>query len=325
MSTLFDERWIGSHGIGRFAFEVGSRCGFTSLNLSGRPLDLIDPLRLSYSLLSRKEHFFSPGYNVPLGNPCSFSFTLHDLMQLEVPGLKSLVKSAYFEYLVKPAIKNSKVVFTISEYSRNKIIDWSGVAPQKVVNVGNGVHPRYSPNGLRWAHTKPYLLYVGNQRVHKNVEGLIKAYACSRINTDFDLLLSGTPSKEVAREILENHLSDKVLSLGDIPENLLPDFYRGASAFVMPSFYEGFGLPLVEAMASGTPILTSSLTAMPEVCGDAALYFDPNDFDSFVAGLNKLDDKELLIQLKDAGIKRASIFNWDDVASRVKTAIASND
>jgi len=325
MSTLFDERWIGSHGIGRFAFEVGTRCGFTSLNLGGRPLDLIDPLRLSYSLLSRKEHFFSPGYNVPLGNPCSFSFTLHDLMQLEVPGLKSFAKSAYFECLIKPAIKNSKVVFTVSEYSRNKIIDWSGVKPQKVINVGNGVHPRYSPNGACWAHSRPYLLYVGNQRVHKNVEGLIAAYACSQINADFDLLLSGSPSRDVAKKISEKHLSNRVLSLGEIPEDSLPDLYRGASAFVMPSFYEGFGLPLVEAMASGTPILTSSLTAMPEVCGDAALYFDPNDFESFVAGLNKLGDEKLRIQLKDAGIKRASLFNWNDVALRVKLAIDGND
>ncbi|WP_286225626.1 glycosyltransferase family 4 protein [Polynucleobacter sp. HIN7] len=321
MDILFDNRWIGPHGIGRFAFEVGNRCGFKPLNLRGRPLGLMDPLRLTYSLLNQKKHFFSPGYNVPLGNPCRFSFTLHDLMPLEVPALMSPMKSAYFDLLIKPAIKNAQVVFTVSEYSKKRIIDWSSIDPQKVVNVGNGVHPRYTPDGSRWQNHRPYLLYVGNQKAHKNVEGLIRAYAQSRIRSDCDLLLSGFFSRKVADEISKLNLEKQVLFLGNIPEESLPTIYRGALAFVMPSFYEGFGLPLVEAMACGTPVLTSSLTAIPEVCGNAALYFDPNDFDSFVNGLNQLTDQNLLNQLRVAGIERASQFTWDDVASRIKSTL----
>jgi glycosyltransferase involved in cell wall biosynthesis len=321
MEILFDERWIGSHGIGRFAEEVGVRGGFTALKLGGRPLEMMDSLRLSYALKGRKGHFFSPGYNVPLGKPCSYSFTLHDLMQLEVPALKSVVKTAYFEFLIKPAIKNSAVVFTVSEFSRQKILQWSGVAPEKVISVGNGVSPHFSPNGPRWQHPRPYLLYVGNQRAHKNVDGLIRAFASSNLKANFDLLLSGSFSDTVATNILKYRLNDCVFPLGDIPESSLPSVYRGAHAFVMPSMYEGFGLPLVEAMASGTPVLSSNLTAMPKVCGDAALYFDPNDFESFVHGLNQLQNSDLLSKLTEAGIRRATQFSWDKVASRVKSEI----
>ena len=321
MKIVFDDRWIGPHGIGRFAQEVSSRCGFSALKLNGRPLDLMDPLRLSYSLTTKQDHFFSPGYNVPLGKPCSFSFTLHDLMQLEVPALKSVVKTAYFELLIKPAIKNSAVVFTVSEFSREKILQWSGAAPEKVITVGNGVSPDFSPSGSRWQHARPYLLYVGNQRAHKNVEGLVRAFASSKLKTDFDLLLSGSLSDSVGAEIMKHNLTDFVLPLGEVPENALPALYRGAHAFVMPSMYEGFGLPLVEAMASGTPVLSSNRTAMPAVCGNAALYFDPNDFESFVNGLNQLKNFELLSKLRDAGIKQAAQFNWDAVAYRVQSAI----
>lgn len=321
MNIVFDDRWIGPHGIGRFAQEVSSRCDFTALKLGGRPLELIDPLRLRNSLMAKQDHFFSPGYNVPLGKPCSFSFTLHDLMQLEVPVLKSPAKTAYFEFLVKPAIKNSAVVFTVSEFSREKILQWSGVSPHKVINVGNGVSPNFSPNGSRWQHTRPYLLYVGNQRAHKNVEGLIRAFASSNLKTDFDLLLSGSLSDSVATEVMKHHLMDCVLPVGNIPENDLPALYRGAHAFVMPSFYEGFGLPLVEAMASGTPVLSSNLTAMPAVCGNAALYFDPHDIDSFVSSLHQLKNFELLSKLREAGLKQAAKFNWDIVAHRVQSAI----
>lgn len=322
-SVLFDARWLGPHGIGRFASEVSTRCGFMPLDIVGKPLALLDPLRIRQALLThRVDHYFSPGYNPPLGKPCSFSFTLHDLMQLDFPALRSMAKSAYFDFIVRPGIKNAAVVFTVSEYSRKRILEWSGASPERVVSVSNGVDAHYTVQGLRWEHSRPYLLYVGNQRTHKNVEGLIDAFALSRLPKHFDLLLSGELSPCVSARVAMNGLELKVHGVGMVPESALPSLYRGAHAFVMPSRYEGFGLPLVEAMACGTPVLTSCLTAMPEVCGDAAVYFDPDDTESFVAGLNQLEDAALLNRLREMGLLQATKFNWDAVAKRVNTTIA---
>lgn len=322
MAVLFDARWLGIHGIGRFAAEVSSRCGFDPLIVPGKPLTLLDPLRIRHALSGRKvEHYFSPGYNPPLGKPCSFSFTIHDLMLLDLPQLRSAAKTGYFELLVKPGIKNAAVVFTVSEYSRQRIVDWSGAAPEKVVCVGNGVDSLYCPAGARWTHTRPYLLYVGNQRAHKNVEALIDAFAASTARKDFDLLLSGAFSDSVAERVRSNQLEQRVHGLGLVPEQMLPSLYRGAHALVMPSKYEGFGLPLVEAMACGTPVFASNRTAIPEVCAEAAFYFDPDNLEGMVSALDRLNDAFLLHQLKAAGLKRAAEFRWDDVAQRVKAAI----
>lgn len=322
MTILFDARWLGMHGIGRFASEVSSRCGFEPITVPGKPLSLLDPMRIRRTLSGRSvEHYFSPGYNPPLGKPCSFSFTIHDLMLLDLPQLRSVAKSGYFEFVVKPGIKNAAVVFTVSEYSRQRIIDWSGAPAEKVVCVGNGVDSHFCREGTRWSHPRPYLLYVGNQRAHKNVEALIDAFAVSTARKEFDLLLSGRFSDSVTEKVQSNRLEQRVHSLGMIPEEMLPSLYRGAHALVMPSKYEGFGLPLVEAMACGTPVFGSDRTAIPEVCGEAALYFDPENLESMVGALDRLNDEALLCRLREAGFVRATAFRWDEVAQRVQSAI----
>lgn len=323
MTICFDERWIGPHGIGRFATEVSKRCGFDPLGLEGKPLDLIDPWRLRQTLLSRSsKHFFSPGFNAPLGRPCSFSLTVHDLIHLEVLAERSFAKSLYYDFVVKPALKNAALVFTVSEYSRERILNWSGVAPDKVVCVGNGVDTVFAPEGERWQSTRPYLLYVGNQKPHKNVEGLVAAFAASGLAGDFDVLLTGALSASVAEVVAAHGLDDRVRALGLVAEADLPALYRSAYAVVMPSRYEGFGLPLVEAMASGTPVLSSNRTSLPEVGGDAVAYFEPDDLDSFVSGLNALLDKGLCNRLRAAGLERAKRFSWDEVAAKVGGAIS---
>ena len=323
MSVYFDERWLGTHGIGRFASEVSQRCGFMPSAIEGKPLDLIDPWRLRQKLLiQRPEHFFSPGFNAPLGKPCSFSLTVHDLIHLEVAAERSFAKSLYYDWVVKPALKNAAVVFTVSEYSRQKVAAWSGLDPAGIVNVGNGVSEHYCPEGEHWAWPRPYLLYVGNQKPHKNVEGLVKAYAASRLRNSVDLLLTGSLSDSVRAAVAQYEVDDSVRGLGLIPEVELPKLYRGAWAVVMPSRYEGFGLPLVEAMASGVPVLSSNRTSLPEVGGDAVAYFDPDDFESFVVALNGLEDPAVRLKLRVDGLERAKSFRWDAVAARVTDAIA---
>lgn len=323
MTILFDGRWLGVHGIGRFAAEVSQRYGFSPLAIEGKPLDLIDPWRLRQKLLiQRPDHFFSPGFNAPLGTPCSFSLTVHDLIHLEVAAERSFAKSLYYDWVVKPALKNAAVVFTVSEYSRQKVAAWSGLDPMGIVNVGNGVSEHYCPEGEHWAWPQPYLLYVGNQKPHKNVEGLVKAYAASRLRDSVDLLLTGPLSDSVRAAVAQYRVGDSVRGLGLIPEVDLPKLYRGAWAVVMPSRYEGFGLPLVEAMASGAPVLSSNRTSLPEVGGDAVAYFDPDDFESFVAALNGLEDPAVRLKLRVDGLERAKDFRWDAVAARVTDAIA---
>lgn len=323
MSIYFDERWIGPHGIGRFAAEVSKRCSFAPLAIEGKPLALMDPWRLRRALLNqRPKYFFSPGFNVPLGRPCSFSVTIHDLIHLDVPAEKSLTKTLYYNAIVKPGIRNADVVFTDSEYSKTRIMAWSGLQPERVINVGCGVANYFKPQGAVWAHARPYLLYVGNQKPHKNVEQLIRAFAASGLQADVDLLLSGQFSNSVAQEVVRHGLQECVLSTGFVAENDLPALYRGAVAFVMPSLYEGFGLPVAEAMACGTPVLTSDRASLPEVAGSAALYFDPTNVESVVDGLQRLMHEEALSILRVKGIAQARQFDWDRVSSRILATIS---
>ena len=322
MSLYIDDRWIGPHGIGRFALEVSRRCGFTPLGLTGQPLSLLDPWKLNQALARLKPgHFFSPGFNAPLGRPCSFSLTIHDLIHLEVADETSTIKRLYYRWIVLPAVHRADIVFTVSDYSRQKIAEWSGLGIERIVVAGNGVSEQFSPYGERWHWHKPYLLYVGNQKPHKNVEGLVKAYADSQLSEEVDLLLTGQFSESVARVVTESGITSKVKSLGLIPEIDLPKLYRGAFALAMPSRYEGFGLPLVEAMASGVPVLSSDRTSLPEIGGEAVAYFNPDRHESVVEGLNALRDESHRTRLREAGLIRAQSFRWESVAKRVSDAI----
>ena len=322
MHLLFDQRWIGPHGIGRFASEVSKRLPMKALGASGRPLDLWDPWVLRQRLLKAKpDHFFSPGFNAPLGNPCPFSLTIHDLIHLDVPEERSPMKWAYYQAIVKPALYKARCVFTVSEASRDRLSEWSGLPKNRIVVAGNGVGPEFGPEGPSWRHPKPYVLYIGNQKPHKNVEGLVDAFGASGLSKDFDLLLSGDLSPSIASKIKTLRLKENVIALGPINEKDLPSLYRGAELLVMPSFHEGFGLPLVEAMASGTPVIASRTPALLEIGGPAARFFDPSNPEEMVDALQTVLDRGESQKLMTLGLDWVRRYDWDHVAKRVLEGI----
>ena len=317
-----DTRWIGPHGIGRFAREVQARGGFLPLNSAGKPLELLDPPRLSRTLSKMGiGHFFSPGFNAPTGRPCAFSFTIHDLIHLEVQSEKSPAKSIYYQLHLLPAARRASCIFTGSEFSKNRILEWSHLDTEQVIITGYGVAENFTPQGNLWLHPRPYLLYVGNHKPHKNLEGLIKAYRDSRLFRDVDLLLTGNPERPLRDLVARSSIETFVYPLGTVSEQVLPSLYRGALALIMPSFYEGFGLPVVEAMACGTPVISSRATALEAVGGKAIIPFDPENHEEFVFALEGARDTARLKALSLLGLEHVRQFEWEKVVGRIVGAI----
>lgn len=324
---LFDSRWEGRHGIGRFAREIGRRLvGFERVSLCESPSAPLEPLRLTRYLRSKRpDLFFSPGYNAPLGEPCSFIFCVHDLNHVVLESNSSALKRAYYRYILKPALHRAQVVLTVSEFARHSICNWGGISGSRVRNVGNGISEWFVPAPVdRQDGATPYFLYVGNHKPHKNFDRLLAAFAMSAVRSEYILKSTGTPAEDVRRRVKELNLAGRVEFVGEVSDLELASLYQGATALVLVSLYEGFGLPLVEAMSCGTPVITSNLASMPEVVGDAAIQVDAFDVGAIAESLTRMaSDAELRSRLRELGIVRARQFSWDNTARRVAEAIAT--
>jgi glycosyltransferase involved in cell wall biosynthesis len=322
---ILDTRWLGRHGIGRFAAELRARLsGFEPIHLKGRPSSAVDPWRLHLYLRSvTADLFFSPGYNAPVHATCAFAFCLHDLNHLHVQENSGPLKRAYYEHLIKPAVRRAAVVLTVSEFSRAAICEWAGIAEASVINVGNGVSAPFAAEGPRVEMDRPYFLYVGNHRPHKNFERLLRAFAISGLDQDCLLVSTGTPSRELRSFVAALGLGGCVRFVGSVSDEALASLYRGATGLVLVSLYEGFGLPIVEAMSCGAAVLTSTTASMPETAGGAALLVDPTSVDAIAAGLRQIASDERLRQsLRHRGFTRSREFSWERTASRVQLALA---
>ena len=324
---IFDARWFGEHGIGRFAREVRFRMVSEIIDLIGTDpmssrglIELEIRVRLAQRT-GRPQLFFSPGYAPPLNWRGPLIFTVHDLIHIDVLEETSRFKTLYYNAVVRPAMSRAQRVLTVSEYSRQRLLEWSGVAPEQVVVVGNGVDRSFSPQGAVHQPGYPYILYVRNTKPHKNVAGLFRAFALMN-TSDVRLVLSGPADDETRHEALRLGILERVVFAGRIPETELPAYYRGAAVVTMPSLYEGFGLPPLEGMACGVPVVVSDSTSLPEVVGDAGLLVDPRSAESIADGLTRaLSDTALRQQMRERGLERAKLFNWDDVGSRVRAAL----
>jgi glycosyltransferase involved in cell wall biosynthesis len=229
-------------------------------------------------------------------------------------------------------MKDVAYIVTISEHARGEIIEKLAVPESRVVTVYPGCDPAFRPDhdpaalaGLKARYRLPgdYLLFVGTLEPRKNVEGLLRAYAIARTRgVHAPLVLAGGRGWrfegifQALRELRQAGAPVHVLEY--VPAADLPLLYAGALAFAFPSLYEGFGIPPLEAMASGCPVVVSNTSSLPEVVGDAALKVDPHDREALVDALVRLhDDAELRARLRAKGLVQAQRFRWDTAARRM--------
>ena len=260
-----------------------------------------------------------------LGSPIPQVTVVHDLLPLFFPA-EYPRQQYYFRSLVPRVLRSSRVLVADSESTRRDITQSYGIAPDKVRVIYPGYDPdTYSANGsdrpLRSVEGS-YLLYVGNLLPHKNLLSLLDALAILRRRRRARLIIRGDGQPAYARAVRERvetlGLGDLVSFQGYAAEGALRDLYAGAVCLVLPSLREGFGLPVLEAMACGTPVITSSSSSLPEVGGDAALRVDPHDaIDLADAMYRVLTDAHLREDLRERGLKWVRAFSWRRTAEQI--------
>jgi glycosyltransferase involved in cell wall biosynthesis len=319
-----DRDWIAS--LGRNVRPVVERAA---------PYSVFEQLTLPVRLAGQRlDVFHSPHYVLPPFVTCPSVVTIHDCIHLMFPQyLPNRLAYAYSRMFMWVAAHRSAHVLTVSEASKRDILRFFRIPEEKVTVIYNAIDERFRippPDEAayrireRFQLHEPFVLYAGNVKPHKNLERLIEALSRLHANgfPELKLLIIGNDISKYAmlrRAVHHHNLHKYVRFLGFVPDQTLAILYRLASVFVFPSLYEGFGLPPLEAMASGTPVVTSNLSSLPEVVGPAAILVDPYDSMSIAEGIARvLCDRHLRENLRRRGLERAEhFFSWEHAAQRV--------
>jgi glycosyltransferase involved in cell wall biosynthesis len=278
--------------------------------------------------------YHAPHYVLPPLVSCRSVVTIHDCIHLMFPQyLRNRAALQYARTSLAMASRRATRIMTVSESSKRDIIRFLGTPPEKIDVIYNAYDDRFGAEPRdedvvrvreRYQLQDEFVLYAGNVKPHKNLERLIDAFHLVR-NRGLDhlkLVMIGDDISHYAalrRAVHRHQLHKYVRFLGYMPEETLAVMYRLASVFVFPSLYEGFGLPPLEAMASGTPVVTSNVSSLPEVAGDAAVLVDPYDPAAIAEGIHEvLTDTALQTSLREKGLARASQFSWEASVGRVR-------
>ena len=265
--------------------------------------------------------------------------TIHDIIHLLYPEfLPNRAAHLYARFMIRRSLTRAGRIVTVSYNTRRDLVDYFDIPAARIDVIYNGVSSRFRPDVPREEKRRvaallgipsPYLLFLGGEKPHKNVQNVVRAFGKVRREQSLPhtLVLAGPLPQNPARlEALISalDLSDAVRRPGVVEDSDLPALYAGADAFLYPTLYEGFGLPVVEAMACGTPVLTSSNSALQEIAGGHALLVDPMDVDAIAAGILLLaTDAGARADYAELGKKRALDFSWDKTARRTLEVYAS--
>ncbi len=294
-----------------------------------------EQLSVPFHLSRASPHLFhTPHYILPVLTPCRSIVTIHDCIHLIFPQyLPHRAAHAYARTMFWTAVHRASRILTVSEASKKDILRFFGVPSERVTVIYNAIDDRFfeQPSEEQIVRVREryqlhdrFLMYAGNVKPHKNIERLIDAFVLLRKKglDDLKLLITGSEISRYStlrRAVHRHNLHRHVRFLGYQSEETLAALYRLADVFVFPSLYEGFGLPPLEAMASGTPVVASNVSSLPEVVGDAGVLVNPYDPQAIADGVvNVLEDDALRHDLTARGLKRARTFSWAESVRQIR-------
>lgn len=276
--------------------------------------------------------FHAPHYNAPLFYRGRLVVTIHDIIHVKFPEyLPSKKAYLYARYMLRTAARKARILITDSVNTKNDLIKYFEVPPGKIRVIPLGVDNKFHMvedkallSAFRKKHTLPqdFILYAGNLKEHKNLSTLLRAFKLlkveKKITENLVLTTGGNPvPQKLLRQVFKEGMEAWTIFLPFIPDDEMPLLYNCAKVFAFPSLYEGFGLPPLEAMACGVPVVSSNAASLPEVLGDSAIMCGPKDFNAFAEGIHSLiTDESFRIKVIAKGKNRAGNYSWAVTAKK---------
>ncbi len=288
-----------------------------------------------YAARARLDAVFNGKLSIPLACAVPTAFLMPSGAQFAVPWVYPPLDRLYTRVMVPRYAQRASAIITQTERGREDIVRYMGARPERIHVIPPGIQPSLRPASQsaidafrsRLGLSRPYVLFVGGITPLKNIPTLLRAFARVRQDKDVDLVLAGFRRwrfESDIRLIEELGLGDRVRQTGFVPDDELSALYSGAECLVMPSWYEGFGIPVVEAMACGTPVVSSNAGCLPEVLGGCAVLVDPSSADIMAAGIQRvIDDRSLRADLVARGLRHASQFTWERTTASIATVLES--
>lgn len=295
----------------------------TCIHSVSSPLSIHEQFELPRIIPKETSIYWAPHFNIPLLYRGKLLVTIHDIIQLSMPSLAGGLHQSVYVLLMLLAIKrNASRIISGSHFTASELARIVHVAPSKMTTIYYGVHGSWFtiPRDAASPHPKPYLLFVGNVKPNKNLSTLVQAFELIQANIPHNLVIVGrkdgirTLDQSLLTRIGSN--SQRIHFTGHVSQVHLQQYVTHAEALVFPSLYEGFGLPPLEAMACGCPVIVSRIPPLQEVCGEAALYCDPHSPQDIAAQIQRLvDDRSLRTRLTASAKERATTFTWERCAA----------
>ena len=268
---------------------------------------------------------YSPIPEAPLYSQSRYVVMAHDLIPLRFPRRTSPLTN-YFRYVVPLVLQQAEHIICNSQATAKDLSDFYGISANKITPILLGYDAKnFYPRKITAYFDRPYFLYLGRQDPYKNLAGLIDAFAAMN-SQDYYLAIAGSTDPRftplLQQQALELGISDRLKWLDYLDYRELPRIISGAVALVFPTFWEGFGLPVLEAMACGTPVITSNLASLPEITGDAAILIDPYDNTAITSAMKDLTkDAKMRSQLSQLSIQQARKFSWSKTGEATKEVL----